>query len=162
MLTEGDALNLYARATHLDEIPGSFPVDDPGSSGLAVMKAAQQLGLVQHYGHAFGLQHALEALTVGPVITGVRWYDSFDTPRRSDGMITKKGHPSGGHEFLLVGLDTERQLVRACNSWGPHWGDGGYFQFSFELWDELLHLQGDVTTATVAPTRSQRRQTPNR
>jgi hypothetical protein len=153
-LTEGDALNLYARATHLDDFPGSFPVDDPGSSGLAAMKAARDLGYVQAYGHAFGLQQALEALVVAPVITGVPWYKSFDKPKRSDGTITKAGHPSGGHEFLVVGLDVDRQIVRACNSWGTDWGDGGYFQFSFEVWEELLHLHGDVTT--VLPTAKRR------
>jgi hypothetical protein len=156
VLTEGDALNIYTRATSLDPTAGTFPIKDPGSSGLDVMKAAQQLGLVRAYGHAFGLQHALEALTVGPVITGVYWYDSFRTPKR-DGTITKRGHHSGGHEFLVVGLDVERQMLRACNSWGPDWGDGGFFQFSFDLWDELLHLHGDVTTATVAPKRTRDR-----
>ncbi len=152
LLTEGDALNLYARATHLDHVRGSFPIEDTGSSGLAAMKAAQQLGYVKGYGHAFGLQEALEALVVGPVITGVSWYASFDKPKRSDGTITKAGHPSGGHEFLVIGLDVERQMVRACNSWGTDWGDSGYFQFSFEVWDQLLHLHGDVTTVLAAAT----------
>jgi hypothetical protein len=149
ILAEGDALNLYARATRVDSFPGTFPVDDLGSSGLAVMKVARQLGLVRSYGHAFGLQQALEALALAPVITGVYWYESFDKPKRRDGTITKSGHPQGGHEFLVVGVDIEEQLVRACNSWGPEWGDGAYFQFSFELWDELLHLHGDVTTVRV-------------
>jgi papain like protease len=153
MLTEGDALNLYARGSHLDSFRGTFPTEDPGSSGLAVMKVAKQLGYVKEYGHAFGLDQALRALVAGPVITGVNWYESFDRPRGSDATLTKSGRAAGGHEFLVVGLDTSEKMVRACNSWGTEWGDGGYFQFSFELWDELLHLHGDVTTPFVARPR---------
>ena len=41
--------------------------------------------------------------------------------------------------------------MRACNSWGPHWGDGGYFTLTWDLWDLLLHQNGDVTTATARP-----------
>jgi hypothetical protein len=153
LLTEGDALNLYARASHLDRFPGVFPADDPGSSGLAVMKVAKRLGYIKGYGHAFGLQQALEALVAGPVITGVNWYESFDKPQRGTGRLKKSGRSTGGHEFLVVGLDLDDQVVRACNSWGRDWGDGGYFELSFDLWDELLHLDGDVTTPFVAPKR---------
>jgi hypothetical protein len=144
-LTHAEALNLYSVATHLDTIPGTYPLKDPGSTGLAVMKVAKQCGYIKGYGHAFGINHALEALTVAPVVTGVNWYDGFYTPKH--GTITKSGPNVGGHEFLVVGIDTEAKTVLACNSWGPHWGSKGYFEFSWSLWEELLHLDGDVTTA---------------
>jgi len=143
-LTDIDALVLYAHATHLDAYAGAYPPDDTGSSGLAVMKAARAAGYVQSFGHAFGLQHALYALMLAPVITGVNWYPSFDHPRH--GVVHKAGHPRGGHEFLVVGMNVEDEMIRACNSWGPDWGDHGYFEFSFRVWDELLALNGDVTT----------------
>jgi hypothetical protein len=152
-LTEGDALDIYRRATHGDSFPGTFPTSDPGSSGLAAMKVARELGYARGYGHAFGLEHALQTLVLAPVITGVYWYDSFDNPRKRDTAIHKRGRATGGHEFLVVGIDTETQMVRACNSWGPDWGDHGCFQFSWYLWEELLYLHGDVTTAIVAPGR---------
>lgn len=145
-LTEEDAVKLYSQATHNDRLKGVYPPEDTGSSGLAVMKAAKQLGFITAYDHAFGLQHALEALVLAPVITGVNWYSGFDDPD-SDGMVGISGHVRGGHEFEVVGLDAEAHTVRACNSWGPDWGDHGFFQFSWETWDRLLHEQGDVTTA---------------
>jgi hypothetical protein len=146
-LAHADALSIYARATHLDPFRGIYPPADTGSSGLAVMKAARQLGYVDAYAHAFGLQHALEALVVAPVVTGVYWYGSFDKPRH--GRITKSGPRRGGHEFVVVGIHVPSKTVRACNSWGPHWGDGGFFELSWSLWGELLEMQGDVTTATA-------------
>jgi len=152
-LTDGDALEIYRRATHIDPFPGTFPTSDPGSSGLAAMKAARDLGYLRSYGHAFGLEHALQTLVLAPVITGVNWYKTFDHPRPRDAAIHKRGESIGGHEFLVVGIDTETQMVRARNSWGPDWGDDGYFQFSWYLWEELLYLRGDVTTALVAPGR---------
>ena len=147
VLTEEDAVKLYSQATHDDRLQGVYPPDDTGSSGLAVMKAAKQLGYITAYDHAFGLQHALEALVLAPVITGVNWYAGFDTPGH-DGMVEIAGHVRGGHEFEVVGVDAEARTVRACNSWGSDWGDHGYFQFTWDTWDRLLHEQGDVTTAT--------------
>jgi hypothetical protein len=152
-LRQPDAQRLYEVATYLDGIKGHYPPSDTGTSGLAVMKAACALGYTTSYSHAFGLAHALQALVLTPVITGVNWYDSFDKPDR-DGTVTIGGHVRGGHEFEVVGLDVERQMVRACNSWGSSWGDRGYFQFSFDTWDRLLDQRGDVITTT----RSSRRQ----
>jgi hypothetical protein len=148
-LSESDAVVLYEKATHLDRIKGVYPPDDTGSSGLAVMKAAKALGYITGYQHAFGLQHALEALVLAPVITGVSWFEGFDNPD-ADGMVTISGSIRGGHEFEVVGIDADAHTVRACNSWGADWGDHGYFQFSWDTWDQLLHERGDVTTVTVA------------
>ena len=146
-LTERDAVRLYSRATHLDPYFGVWKPTDTGSSGLAAMKAAREHGYIESYGHAFGLDHALKTLVLTPVVTGVNWYEGFFDPDHQ-GRIQKKGRRKGGHEFLVVGIDVKEKTVRACNSWGPHWGDGGYFTLSWDLWDLLLQQNGDVTTAT--------------
>jgi hypothetical protein len=144
LLDEADALNLYSRATHLDHFKGLYPPDDTGSSGLAACKAAKQLGLIVTYRHAFGLDHALQALQLGPVITGVSWYEGFDRPDRH-GRVHIAGQIRGGHEFEVVGYDPATRLVAAWNSWGPGWGVGGMFFFLASDWDRLLHEHGDVT-----------------
>ena len=149
-LTERDAVRLYSRATHLDPFKGIYPPTDTGSSGLAAMKAAREHGYIESYGHAFGLDHALKTLVLTPVVTGVNWYDGFDHPSKF-GRVKKKGPITGGHEFIVVGIDVDEKLVRACNSWGPDWADGGYFTFSWDAWEALLHEDGDVTTATPGP-----------
>lgn len=148
-LGEKAAVSLYEYATRHDNIRGVYPPHDTGSTGLAVAKAAKAAGYVRDYRHAFGLQHALEALTVAPVIVGVPWYEGFDRPSSAGGFVHIAGDVRGGHEFELVGVDAEARTVRACNSWGTQYGDNGYFTFSWSDFDQLLHEQGDVTTVTV-------------
>lgn len=144
-LSERTALKLYKLATTLDSDPGQYPPDDTGSSGLAVAKAAQQKGYISSYSHAFGLQHALEALVLAPVITGIDWYEGFDSPGPG-GLLEIAGSVRGGHEVEILGIDVDARTVRGINSWGD-WGDHGRFTFAWDTWDQLLANNGDVTTA---------------
>jgi hypothetical protein len=144
LLTEHDALNLYATATTLDEFPGEYPEVDEGSSGLAVAKAAQQAGLISSYTHAFGLHQALAALVLSPLIIGVDWYDGmFDVS--GTGYIYPTGTVVGGHEIAVIALDVKHASVTLLNSWGPGWGRGGKAYLRWDDLDLLLSRQGDVT-----------------
>jgi hypothetical protein len=148
-LSERTALRFYKWATANDNNPGQYPPDDTGSSGLAVAKAALHYRYIISYAHAFGLQHALEALGICPVITGVNWYSSMDVPDANDGglvRISPDASIRGGHEFEVLGNDVERQRVRCAQSWGREWGDHGYFELEWATWDRLLSEDGDVTT----------------
>jgi hypothetical protein len=143
--TEQDALKLYELETQLEGKP--YPPNDPGGSGLMVCKAAQQLGLITGYQHAFGLKGALEALVVRPVITGIPWYTSFDTPDPETGEVTLAPGATirGGHEIVADGIDAPAELVWFWNSWGATWGKEGRFCMKFETWGQVLQQQGDVT-----------------
>lgn len=146
-LRELDAVDLYEWATHHDGIAGAYPPQDTGSSGLAVTKAAKARGWIASYRHAFGLAHALEALTLRPVIAGIAWYDSFDSPGPGGLVaISPRAQVRGGHEIEVVGVDTDTKQIRCWNSWGASWGDGGAFSMGWETLDQLLHAQGDITT----------------
>jgi hypothetical protein len=144
-LNESDAVRVYELETKLEGQP--YPPNDPGGSGLMVCKAAQQLGMITSYSHAFGIQHALQALAVRPVITGVNWYTSFDSPDPQTGLVEVAAGATvrGGHEIVADGIDAERQLVWFWNSWGTQYALGGRFCMSFATWDRLLQEQGDVT-----------------
>jgi hypothetical protein len=155
-LSEEHAVEIYSLATSLDKIPGQFPPEDTGSSGLAVMKAARVTGYISAYQHCFTFQSILNALQVGPVITGTHWYSSFDDPN-SDGLveITPDAELRGGHEYQCFGIDLENQKAWFWNSWGNDWGvspphckrDGvkGAFCMSFDTWEKLLKEKGDAT-----------------
>jgi hypothetical protein len=147
-LSEVSAVKFYSYATAHDNVPGTYPPDDTGSTGLAAAKAARAFGYITSYRHAFGLQHTLEALTIAPVIMGAPWYEGFDEPDLH-GYVRITGDIRGGHEFEVVGVDVVTHTVRACNSWGSEWGDAGYFVIPWDDVDRLLHEQGDVTTVAI-------------
>ncbi len=151
LLHEKDAVSIYKLATELDNIDGKYPPEDTGSSGLAACKAAKKLGWLRSYHHAFGLEQALQALQVRPVITGVDWYEGFDEPD-SSGLVTPAGQVRGGHEFVITGFELASTanplldgIVEADNSWGLNYGLRGRFHFTARTWGFLLEQQGDVT-----------------
>lgn len=142
--TQKDAYHLYAIETQQEGQP--WPPNDPGGSGLAVCKAAKSLKWITSYTHAFGIDQALRALVLRPVITGVSWMTSFDSPD-SNGLVSIAAGATvrGGHEILADEIIAEHELVGFWNSWGPSFGLGGRFYMSFSTWDTLLKEQGDVT-----------------
>jgi hypothetical protein len=148
VMREADAVNIYSAATRVDRVRGVYPPDDTGSSGLAVAKAARNMKLISGYRHAFGLNAALHALTLAPVIVGIEWLEGFDHPR-FDGRLVLTGNVRGGHEVVLDGVDAESHRVWGTNSWGD-WGPlHGRFWWSWDDFGALLDRQGDVTTVTV-------------
>jgi hypothetical protein len=143
-LAEENAVQLYELETKLEGKP--YPPNDPGGTGLMVCKAAQQMGLISSYQHAFGIEHALQALVLRPVITGINWYSSFDTPdERGVVAIAPGATVRGGHEIVADEIDAPGRLVWFWNSWGSNWGLGGRFCMAFDTWDQLLQQRGDVT-----------------
>lgn len=151
------AVGLYGDATQVDNVPGSYPPDDTGSTGLAIAKVLKSRGLISGYQHTFSLTAFLAALTLQPVIVGMNWYSSFDSPG-SDGKvdILQGAYVRGGHEVVARGIDTSNQLIWFDNSWGEVWGRQGSFLMPYSTMDRLLAEQGDVTvlvpTSQPAPT----------
>jgi C1A family cysteine protease len=139
-----DGYGLYAQATLLDAWDGAWPGEDTGSSGLAVAKAARRCGLVRGYRHAFGLKHALAALTIAPLIIGIPWYEGMFEPT-GDGFLELAGEVAGGHEIAVVGLDYDGEYVVILNSWGPSWGASGRAKLRWTALGRLLSEGGDAT-----------------
>lgn len=81
----------------------------------------------------------ISALSNGfPIVIGFDVYSSFESPIvYKTGMMpypkTEKEILLGGHAVLLVGYDKLRQVFIARNSWGPYWGDKGYFYMPFRV-----------------------------
>lgn len=143
-ITEAFAVGLYSAATRLDPWDGEYPPDDTGSDGLSVCKVLQARGLIGSYTHCFGLTDLLTALQSGPVLVGTPWYDGmFDPGPR--GLVTVSGAVVGGHEYLAVGVDVERQEVVFAQSWGDGWGEVGYFRMAYTAVARLLGEDGDAT-----------------
>lgn len=145
---EAFAVKLYSRATVIDKFAGSYPPEDTGSSGLAVAKAARELGLIKSYTWAFSTSGLISALRNGPVIVGVPWYDGFFYPD-ADGFVWPAGSTVGGHEFLIRGFypgGPDGSGYFWCdNSWSTSWGKRGSFHITVKTWDRLRAQGADVT-----------------
>ncbi len=89
-----------------------------------------------------------------PFVFGFTVYDSFETQEvASTGVVpmpTSTESVLGGHAVLAVGYDdaTSRFLVR--NSWGPGWGQGGYFTMPYAYLTETGLSQDFWTIRTVS------------
>jgi hypothetical protein len=137
-------IEFYRQATQLDNIPGEYPPTDTGSSGIGGAKAAQKMGYISGYLHAFTLAAALKALQLGPIICGTNWYEGmFDTTNVGEVQIS--GQVSGGHEWMAYGYDAPTGHILAQQSWGD-WGLRGRFWVTTATFERLLGEKGDVTS----------------
>lgn len=81
----------------------------------------------------------LDALRNGyPVIIGFNVYESFESAQVSRTGIMPYPNVAteqllGGHAVLLVGYNMKQSRYIVRNSWGPYWGDKGYFYMPFQV-----------------------------
>ena len=115
--TQSDADAIYYEAKIIDGEPG----EENGSSTLSGTKAMKNRGRTEAYAFARSVDEIKEwVLTDGPVVTGTDWTASmFDLV---DGYLVPTGRVEGGHDWLIVGYDGDRDAFVMQNSWGP-WGD---------------------------------------
>lgn len=146
---------LYSEETRLDEawFPGVWPPDDTGSSGLWSMKLLQRKGWIASYQHGFSLNAVLATLAgyggMPPraVSLGTWWWDSMDVPTKDNKIVKSlNAVKMGGHQYLAIGQDPDRRIVRIRNSWSRAWGQSGYADMSWDQLAELLADDGDAVT----------------
>ena len=147
LLSQAGALKLYSEAEIIDGGAG-LPSEDDGSSGQSASQAAKNDGLISGYTHAADVNEMAAALQDGPVIVGVSWYSSFDSPASSGLIAISKGaYVRGGHEFLVRGVKVSEKLFLADNSWGSGWGLKGSMELT---WDTMARLFGEEGDCTVS------------
>jgi len=154
------AKQIYLTAQELDDWPGH---DYSGTSVLAGMKAAKQMGKIREYrwvgaGSGDVIRDVIDTLQhVGPIVFGIDWYNSMMKPRAS-GLINidKAQGLAGGHAICAIAvllhaiLPNEpgvHAVVVLQQSWGD-WGATRYQQrgmcyLKLEDLDMLLHEGGE-------------------
>lgn len=147
--TEPDCQNLYAAETKINAQfgldGGAWPPNDPGSCFLAAATVLKTRGLIKGYSHAFGTDHALAALALAPLCIGIPWYDSMFYPNAGGLLsISPNANVVGGHELECSALYPRLGLVGGPNSWGPAWGDHGWWFMTIDTFDRLLGEGGDT------------------
>ena len=157
--TETEAVTIYSRATADDQFPGTYPPTDTGSTGYFAMQAACELGYFQTFAMCVGLTAVLQALQSRAGITGMDWYEGYDTPD-ANGLVAPTGQIRGGHEICLIAVDVvlgsngnidpDKSLVWFQNSWGKGYGvrkgnRDGCFCMTLSDYELSLAAGGDAT-----------------
>lgn len=93
---------------------------------------------VTRYERVADFNGCIDALTNGyPVVIGFSVYPSFlsATVTRTGNMPypNNRERVLGGHAVLLVGYNKNNSTFIVRNSWGPRWGDKGYFYMPFKV-----------------------------
>jgi len=89
---------------------------------------------IVNYFRLSNLQEIKACLTDGyPVSFGFTVYESFHDIDSSGIMLMPLPNENvlGGHAVLAVGYDDAKQCLIVRNSWGPDWGDHGYFYMPY-------------------------------
>ena len=148
-LNETDAVQVYAKATHLDEdTTEAYPPTDCGTSALGIAKAMKFFGAIDKYEWTFSWEHFLAAIQTQPVMLGTNWYSGMFDPAK-DGTVEVSGSLDGGHAYLARGVDFKNSRVLCRNHWGTDWGLKGEFWLSFATLQRLLGEKGDVLVPTL-------------
>lgn len=119
-----------------------FPPQTEGTSIRAGLQALRHFGKIKAFYWAKTTdQMTQHLLTRGPLIVGTDWLKLMETPDHL-GRVLVQGAATGGHAYLLYGVDLTKQVYRAVNSWGESWGNGGRFDIPIAGFAKLLKRGG--------------------
>lgn len=152
-ITDVTAQAIYKAAQKIDPWPGE---QYEGTSVLAGVQVAQQLGHFTEYRWCFGVDDMMRALShEGPIVVGTVWKDSMFAPA-ANGVLDCSGTNQGGHCYLIRGLDLRKKggpYFRITNSWGPDWGKKGDAWIRVEDYEAHLLPEGDACVPVEARRR---------
>jgi len=85
-----------------------------------------------------------------PVVYGTEVGDNWLTYQKGQ-VLRRPAIAQGGHATHLVGWDEARAVFIGENSWGPDWGDDGYYLIAPEVIAEPTSLDFWVVTGSWKP-----------
>ena len=99
-------------------------------------------------------EHLQDCLASGyPFVFGFAVYESFESPEVAKTGImpipNKNEKLLGGHAVMAVGYDDNKGAFIVRNSWGPEWGDKGYFYMPYEFMISSDYCSDFWTVQTV-------------
>lgn len=106
----------------------------------------------KEYHRITSIEDMKKALTEGkPIVVGTYVYDSFINQIGEQMSPNQTGTNRGGHAYVVIGFDDQKQSFEIMNSWGILWGNKGFcwipYQFfnlyMFDAWAMDI-LEGDL------------------
>ena len=90
--------------------------------------AARSYGIKDYKFYMFsGPEPFVQALQQGPMVAGFMVFEDFEA--YTGGVYEHvSGQMLGGHAVSIVGYDSEEEYWICKNSWGPDWGENGFFR----------------------------------
>ena len=135
---------IYREAQKIDEWPGENYAGTSVRGGAKYLSNTSKIG---NYYWAYDIQTLINTiLQLGPVVVGTNWYYNMFFPN-PNGVIRIGGSLSGGHAYVLNGVDTVNKLFRIKNSWGKSWGKSGHAFISFADMTRLINERGEICLA---------------
>ena len=113
--------------------PDKFAVEPPPAAWAAAYhhKIADPVTIAD--GDLLGLKSCLASEK--PVAIGFTAFAQLESAEvAKTGILPMPGkgeQPIGGHEVLVVGYNDVTEMFKARNSWGPGWGQNGYFELPY-------------------------------
>jgi len=98
------------------------------------------------------VRHMEACLAEGfPFVFGFVAFPDLEDPLvRESGVLPMpspgEDDPIGGHAVMAVGYDRAAARLKVRNSWGPRWGQGGYFWMPYDYVDPGRRLASDFWT----------------
>jgi len=124
--------------TAADPTTGAFPSGDPAGEKPTdpCYKDALSNRATTYSRVVQNLDQMRGCLAAGyPFVFGFTVYDSFESQEvAKSGVVPMPGPDEqvlGGHAVLAVGYDDSTQTFTVRNSWGPDWGQAGYFTMPY-------------------------------
>lgn len=104
---------------------------------------AQRDALSQWAGVPHTLADLKQAVYEAPIAVGFNVFDDFRFYQ--DGIYTHvDGELAGGHGVLVVGWNDAEEYFIVKNSWGPDWGEDGYFRIAYSEVDNDVEFGRDA------------------
>lgn len=127
----------YAECKKIDGLEGN----DSGTTIRAGAKIAKKLQFISEYRWGNNINDVIDALLIfGPVIVGTHWYAGMNT----NGLMRTTGRKTGGHAYVLNGVDLNKETLRVKNSWGKNWGNNGHGTISLKSFEQLINEGGEI------------------
>ncbi len=145
----------YAQSTGIPE-EACYPYSATDGNCSTKCAVPQILEKITQYSPQWGLwgdpatvDNIRAALQTGPIIVAFQVYSDFYS--YTGGIYNHtSGTYQGLHAVLVVGYNDSQQCFKVKNSWGPWWGEGGYFRIAYDAVTNDVHFGAYAATASGA------------